>query len=69
MVCSKLGDTLLDSHLPAITPRRLVVTNAIAAPRNTIRGDRDEAAIVKVVNCVLSPISAINTVRNVVIKI
>ncbi len=50
MVLSKLGDTFLDNHLPATTPRKLVVTSANAAPRNTIAGDRDEAAIVKVVS-------------------
>lgn len=69
IVLSMLGETRLASHLPAATPRKLVVTRAIAAPRNTIRGDFDSAAIIKVVICVLSPISAKNTVKNVVVAI
>lgn len=68
-VLSVLGDTCLPSHLPATTPRKLVVTRAIAAPRNTIRGDFDSAAIINVVICVLSPSSAKNTVKNVVVAI
>jgi hypothetical protein len=69
IVLSILGETRLASHLPAATPRKLVVTNAIAAPINTIRGDFDSAVIIKVVICVLSPISAKNTVKNVVVAI
>jgi hypothetical protein len=68
-VLSVLGDTCLPSHLPATTPRKLVVTRAIAAPRNTISGDFDSAAIINVVICVLSPSSAKNTVKNVVVAI
>ena len=37
-VFNKLGEKVLASHLPAITPNKLVETNAIAAPANTIQG-------------------------------
>ena len=60
-----LGDTSLEIHRPNSTPTKLVAIKAVPAPTNTLKGDRDWAAINMVANWVLSPISAKKMVINV----
>ena len=50
---------------PVNAPSKLAKTRADAEPKKTANGLFDVPLIVKVANCVLSPNSAINTVKNV----
>ena len=50
---------------PVKAPSKLAKTSADAEPKKTASGLFDVPLIVKVANCVLSPNSAINTVKNV----
>ncbi len=54
-----------DIDPPARAPTKLANTRADEEPKNTARGLLDVPLIVKVANCVLSPSSAINIVKNV----
>ena len=53
---------------PAKAPTRLANTKAIDDPRKTAKGLFDVPLKVNVANCVLSPSSAMNTVKNVEIN-
>ena len=53
---------------PANAPTRLAITRAIDEPKKTARGLFEFPLKVNVANCVLSPNSAINTVKNVEIR-
>ena len=50
---------------PAKAPNKLANTRAVEEPKNTANGLLDTPLIVNVANCVLSPSSARNIVRNV----
>ena len=50
---------------PANAPTKLANTRAVEEPKKTAKGLFDVPLIVNVANCVLSPSSAINIVRNV----
>ena len=54
-----------DIDAPARAPIKLASTSALEEPRKTAKGRLDVPLIVMVANCVLSPISARNTVVNV----
>ena len=60
-----LGDTFFDSHFPIRTPTILELIKARELPRKTIIGFPDSAESISVAIWVLSPNSAIKTVRNV----
>ena len=55
----------VDIDPPASAPNKLANTRAVAEPKKTAKGLLDVPLIVNVANCVLSPNSAINIVRNV----
>ena len=55
----------LDIDPPANAPNKLAKTRAVAEPKKTANGLLDVPLIVNVANCVLSPSSAMNIVRNV----
>ena len=55
----------LDIDPPANAPSKLANIRAVEEPKKTAKGLLDVPLIVKVANCVLSPSSAINIVRNV----
>ena len=55
----------LDMEPPVKAPSKLAKTRADEEPKKTANGLFDVPLIVKVANCVLSPNSATNTVRNV----
>ena len=57
--------TNVDIEPPANAPNKLANTRANAEPKNTANGLLDVPLIVRVANWVLSPNSAINTVRKV----
>ena len=57
--------TKLEIDPPANAPNKLAKTRAVDDPKNTAKGLLDVPLIVNVANCVLSPSSAINIVRNV----
>ena len=60
-----ISGTKLDIDPPANAPNKLANTRAVDEPKNTAKGLLDVPLIVNVANCVLSPSSAINIVRNV----
>jgi len=55
----------LEIEPPVKAPSKLAKTSAEEDPRNTANGLFEVPLIVKVASCVLSPNSAIKTVRNV----
>ena len=55
----------LEIEPPVKAPSKLAKTSAEEDPRKTANGLFEVPLIVKVASCVLSPNSAINTVRNV----
>ena len=55
----------LDIEPPVKAPSKLAKTRAEEDPKNTANGLFEVPLIVKVASCVLSPSSAMNTVRNV----
>ena len=55
----------LDIEPPVKAPSKLAKTSAEEDPKKTANGLFEVPLIVKVANCVLSPNSAMNTVRNV----
>jgi len=55
----------LDMEPPVKAPRKLAKTSAVEEPKKTANGFFEVPLIVKVANCVLSPSSAMKTVRNV----
>ena len=55
----------LEIEPPVKAPSKLAKTRANEEPKKTANGLFDVPLIVKVANCVLSPNSATNTVRNV----
>ena len=55
----------LEIEPPVKAPSKLAKTSAEEDPRKTANGLFDEPLIVRVANCVLSPNSAMKTVRNV----
>ena len=55
----------LEIEPPVKAPRKLAKTSAEEDPRKTANGLFEVPLIVKVASCVLSPNSAINTVKNV----
>ena len=55
----------LEIEPPVKAPSKLAKTRADEEPKKTANGLFDVPLIVKVANCVLSPNSATNTVRNV----
>ena len=55
----------LEIEPPVNAPSRLATTSAEEEPKKTANGLFDVPLIVKVASCVLSPNSAIKTVRNV----
>ena len=55
----------LEIEPPANAPNKLANTRANEEPKKTAKGLLDVPLIVNVANCVLSPNSAINIVRNV----
>ncbi len=57
--------TKLEIDPPANAPIKLAKTRAVEEPKKTAQGLVDVPLIVNVANCVLSPNSAINIVRNV----
>ena len=57
--------TKVDIDPPANAPNKLANTRADAEPKKTAKGLLDVPLIVNVANCVLSPNSATNIVRNV----
>ena len=57
--------TIADMDPPVKAPNKLAKTRAEEEPRKTANGLLDVPLIVKVANCVLSPNSAMNTVKNV----
>ena len=61
----KISGTKLDIEPPAKAPNKLAKTRAVEEPKKTAKGFFDVPLIVNVANCVLSPSSAINIVRNV----
>ena len=60
-----ISGTKLEIEPPAKAPIKLANTKAVDEPKNTAKGLFDVPLIVNVANCVLSPSSAINIVRNV----
>ena len=60
-----ISGTKLEIDPPANAPTKLANTRAVEEPKNTAKGLVDVPLIVNVANCVLSPSSAINIVRNV----
>ena len=60
-----LGDIFFDTHLPIRTPTMLELINARELPRKTTIGLPDSAESINVAIWVLSPNSAMKTVRNV----
>ena len=60
-----ISGTKLDIDPPAKAPNKLAKTRAVEEPKKTAKGLFDVPLIVNVANCVLSPSSAINIVRNV----
>ena len=60
-----VSGTKLEIDPPANAPTKLANTRAVEEPKNTAKGLLDVPLIVKVANCVLSPSSAINIVKNV----
>ena len=57
--------TMLEIEPPVNAPSKLAKTRAEEEPKNTAKGLFEVPLIVKVANCVLSPSSAIKTVRKV----
>jgi len=57
--------TKLEIEPPVKAPSKLAKTSAEEDPRKTANGLFEVPLIVKVASCVLSPNSAINTVKNV----
>ena len=57
--------TKVDIDPPVRAPIKLAKTSAEEDPRNTAKGLFEVPLIVRVANCVLSPNSAINTVKKV----
>ena len=55
----------LEIEPPVKAPSKLAKTSAEEDPRKTANGLSEVPLIVKVASCVLSPNSAMNTVRNV----
>ena len=60
-----ISGTKFEIDPPANAPIKLAKTRAVEEPKKTANGLLDVPLIVKVANCVLSPSSAINIVRNV----
>ena len=60
-----ISGTNEDIDPPVKAPNKLAKTRADEEPKITARGWLDVPLIVRVANCVLSPNSAINTVKNV----
>ena len=60
-----ISGTKLDIDPPAKAPNKLAKTRAVEEPKKTAKGLLDVPLIVNVANCVLSPSSAMNIVRNV----
>ena len=60
-----ISGTKFEIDPPVNAPNKLAKTRAVDEPKNTANGLFDEPLIVNVANCVLSPSSAINIVRNV----
>ena len=62
---NKISGKKLEIDPPANAPIKLANTRAVEEPKKTATGLFDVPLIVNVANCVLSPNSAINIVRNV----
>ena len=60
-----ISGTKFEIEPPANAPIKLANTRAVEEPKKTAKGFFDVPLIVNVANCVLSPSSAINIVRNV----
>ena len=60
-----ISGTKFEIEPPANAPIKLANTRAVEEPKKTAKGLFDVPLIVNVANCVLSPSSAINIVRNV----
>ena len=60
-----ISGTKFEMDPPANAPTKLATTRAVDEPKKTAKGLLDVPPIVNVANCVLSPSSAINIVRNV----
>ena len=60
-----ISGTKFDIDPPANAPNKLAKTSAVDEPKKTASGLLDMPLIVNVANCVLSPSSAINIVKNV----
>ena len=60
-----ISGTKFDIDPPANAPIKLANTRAVEEPKKTANGLFELPLIVNVANCVLSPSSAINIVRNV----
>ncbi len=65
----RIWDMLLDKKLPRTTTTSVEHISAVAAPANTIKALPDWAESNNVDICVLSPISATNTLKKVEINI
>ena len=61
----KTSGKKVEKEPPVNAPSKLDKTRADAEPKKTANGLFEVPLIVKVANCVLSPNSAINTVKNV----
>ena len=62
---NKVSGKKFDIDPPANAPNKLAKIRADEEPKKTAKGLLDVPLIVNVANCVLSPSSAINIVRNV----
>ena len=60
-----ISGTKFEIEPPANAPIKLANTRAVEEPKNIANGLLEVPLIVNVANCVLSPSSAINIVRNV----
>ena len=60
-----ISGTKFDIDPPANAPNKLARMRAVDEPKKTAKGLFDVPLIVNVANCVLSPSSATNIVRNV----
>ena len=60
-----ISGTKLEIDPPANAPIKLANTRAVEEPKNTAKGFLEVPLIVRVANCVLSPSSAMNIVKNV----
>ena len=61
----KTAGKKVENEPPVNAPSKLAKTRADEEPKKTANGLFEVPLIVKVANCVLSPNSAINTVKNV----